>query len=83
MISAGLYLAQGKYALAEPLSQEVVAVRTAKLGAEHPDTLTSRHHLADLYQRQGNFALAEALYKDVLAIRTTKLGTDHSQTLTS
>jgi non-specific serine/threonine protein kinase/serine/threonine-protein kinase len=53
----------------------------ARLGAGHPDTLTTRHHLAEVYHAQGNLPLAEANYREVLAARTAKLGADHPSTL--
>jgi tetratricopeptide (TPR) repeat protein len=69
--------------LAETLCQEVLAIRTAKLRADHLDTLTSKHLLATLYRVEEKYALAETLFKEVLAIRTAKLGADHPDTLTS
>jgi tetratricopeptide (TPR) repeat protein len=78
-----LYQWQGKLALAEALYKEVLPLRTAKLGADHPDTVASQNALAGAYYWQGNHAVAEALYKDVLAVRTAKLGADHPDTLTS
>ena len=61
----------------------MLAARTAKLGADHLDTVATKHNLAALYLAQGKYALAEALYKEVLAVRTAKLGADHPDTLTS
>jgi tetratricopeptide (TPR) repeat protein len=58
-----------------------LAIRTAKLGADHPDTLTSQYHLAILSHSQGKLALAEALHREVVAVRTAKLGADHPHTL--
>jgi dienelactone hydrolase len=51
-------------------------------GADHPDTLTSRHHLAYAYQSAG---LHEAipLYERTLADRERVLGADHPDTLRS
>jgi tetratricopeptide (TPR) repeat protein/tRNA A-37 threonylcarbamoyl transferase component Bud32 len=80
---AGLYLAQGRDDLAEPLHKEVLQARTVKLGADHPDTLTSKHNLAGLYQDQGKYDLAESLYQEVVQARITKLGADHPDTLRS
>ena len=48
-----LYRDQGKYAPAEELYNEVLAIRTTKLGAEHSDTLNTQHHLAILYACHG------------------------------
>src|SRR5262249_53396004 len=71
---------QEKLDQAEALCKAVLAARTAKLGADHPQTLYIRHHLALLYQGQGKYALAEALYQELLAILTAKLGADHPDT---
>jgi serine/threonine protein kinase len=53
------------------------------LGADHLETVASKHDLAMLYRAQGKYALAEALYQEVLAVRTAKLGADHPDTLTT
>ena len=47
------YRALGKYEQAQPHLERSVAVREQKLGADHPDTLTSKNNLAVLYQAQG------------------------------
>ena len=60
-----------------------LAARTAKLGANHLDTVATKHNLASLYLAEEKYAPAEALYKEVLALRTAKLGADHPDTLTS
>jgi tetratricopeptide (TPR) repeat protein len=74
---------QNKYDLAEPLFQQVLAIRTAKLGAEHQDTLAAKIHLLKLYRSQGKYALAEPLLAEVVAFRTAKLGADDRDTLQS
>jgi len=48
---AALYLAQGKYAEAEPLFQRALAVREKALGPEHPDTITVIENYAELLRR--------------------------------
>jgi len=80
---AELYRSQGRYAKAESLAKEVLAIRTTKLGADHSETLASRQQLANLCVNQGNFSQAETLNKEVLAVRTDKLGANHADTLTS
>ena len=52
---------------------EVVLVKACQtrerlLGADHLDTVATKHHLALLYREQGKYALAETLYKEVLAV---------------
>jgi tetratricopeptide (TPR) repeat protein len=75
------YRALGEYAEAQKHLLRSVQLRTSKLGADHPNTLTTKHNLAGLYKDQGKYAPAERLYKEVLAVRTTKLGADHPNTL--
>ena len=53
------------------------------LGADHPDTLTSRNNLAYAYRRRGASAEAIPLYERTLADRERVLGADHPDTLTS
>jgi tetratricopeptide (TPR) repeat protein len=56
---------------------------TAKLEADHPRTLTTKHNLAALYRSQGKYAPATALFNEVLAASIARLGTDHPDTLTT
>jgi len=59
------------------------ATATAKLGADHADTLTSMNNLANGYGAAGKLDLALPLYEQTLKLRTAKLGADHPDTLTS
>ena len=54
-----------------------------KLGADHPDTLTSMANLASTYRNQGRWEEAEKLDVQVMETSKTKLGADHPDTLTS
>ena len=54
-----------------------------QLGADHPDTLTSRNNLAYAYRSAGRLAEATALFERTLADRERVLGADHPDTLTS
>jgi serine/threonine protein kinase len=78
---AGLYRTQGKYALAETLLNEVVAICTARLGGDHLDTLECKDSLAVLYRLQGKYPAAETLCQTVLKIRIAKLGSQHLDTV--
>ena len=40
--------------LAEALYKQLLQVRTAKLGADHPDTLATKNDLAGLYRSMNN-----------------------------
>ncbi|WP_084505918.1 tetratricopeptide repeat protein, partial [Nocardia harenae] len=51
------------------------------LGSKHPDTLNTRHNLADAYQEAGQVTSAIDLYEQVLTDRRRILGDDHPHTL--
>ena len=55
----------------------------AKLGPDHPDTLTSMNNLANSYAALGRHAEALKLREETLALRKAKLGPDHPDTLRS
>ncbi|KAK3394971.1 Tetratricopeptide repeat-domain-containing protein [Podospora didyma] len=57
--------------------------RKTKLGADHPDTLTSMGNLALTYGNQGRWEEAEKLFVQVMETSKTKLGADHPDTLMS
>jgi serine/threonine protein kinase/tetratricopeptide (TPR) repeat protein len=77
------YRALGRYPEAQQHLERAVQLYTAKLGADHPDTLTSKITVAHLYWDQGQYAKAEPLLKEALQARTAKLGADHPDTLLS
>ena len=53
------------------------------LGADHPDTLTSRNNLAGAHRAAGDLGRAIPMYEQVLADRLRVLSADHPDTLTS
>ncbi|MEM1128378.1 MAG: tetratricopeptide repeat protein, partial [Bacteroidota bacterium] len=65
---AGLYESQGRYAEAEPLYEQALAVYQQVLGEEHTDTAASLNNLAFLYGSHGRYAEAEPLYEQALAV---------------
>ncbi|PZD22571.1 kinesin light chain 1 [Pyrenophora tritici-repentis] len=73
----------GRYKEAEELFVQVMETRKTKLGADHPDTLTSMANLASTYRNQGRWDDAEELEVQVMETSKTKLGADHPDTLTS
>jgi eukaryotic-like serine/threonine-protein kinase len=75
------YVGLGEYELARPHIERAVALRVAKLGPDHSDTLTSKNNLAGLYQHQGKYDRAEPLYQELVLARTRILGADHPDTL--
>jgi tetratricopeptide (TPR) repeat protein len=80
---AGTLYSDGRYEEAEELFVQVMETRKTKLGADHPDTLTSMANLASTYRNQGRWDDAEKLFVQVIETRKTKLGADHPSTLTS
>ena len=65
------------------LYEETLALRKARLGPDHPDTLGSMHNLALCYSVTGRPLDALKLYQDTLALNRAKLGPDHPSTLLS
>jgi len=63
------------------LFEQVLAECKRLLGADHPDTLTTRNNLASAYDSAGRFGEAIELYEQVLADRVRVLGNDHPDTL--
>ncbi|WP_433684685.1 tetratricopeptide repeat protein [Nocardia sp. CA-119907] len=53
------------------------------LGADHPDTLHSRHGLALAFEATGQVAEAITLHEQNLTDRQRLLGPEHPDTLTS
>ena len=58
-----------------------MAVRLAKLGPDHPDTLNSQNDLALAYQGACDLERAIPILERTLASRRTSLGSDHPDTL--
>jgi tetratricopeptide (TPR) repeat protein len=77
---AGLYQAQGQYAMAESLYRRALGIfeRT-----QHPNMAMSLNDLAMLYDSQGQYAKSEPLYKQALAILGNTLGPEHPYLATS
>jgi tetratricopeptide (TPR) repeat protein len=73
--------ARGLHVQAEAILRRVLAVREEALGAEHPDTLSSRHELARAMAERGDHVEAEAEFREVLAAELRVLGPDHPTTL--
>jgi tetratricopeptide (TPR) repeat protein/tRNA A-37 threonylcarbamoyl transferase component Bud32 len=77
------YRGLGRYPESQRHLERSVELRSAQLGADDPDTLSSKNNLAVLYKDQGKYDQAEPLYKEVLDARTARLGADHPDTLES
>ena len=80
---ANSYADLGRHADALKLHEETLALRKAKLGPDHPDTLRSMNNLANSYSALGRHADALKLREETLALRKAKLGPDHPDTLES
>ena len=69
------------------LAQEVLAVRTRKLGSEHPDTLDALHMVVTdqvyLAQDEAAFRQADAALAHLIATRERVLGVNHADTIAS
>jgi eukaryotic-like serine/threonine-protein kinase len=78
---AGAYTAAGKLDLALPLYEEAFKLHKAKLGTDHPRTLSCTYNFAAAYEKAGKLDLALPLYEEALKLRKVKLGPDHPDTL--
>jgi tetratricopeptide (TPR) repeat protein len=79
---AEIYRMQGRYAEAEPLYQQALAIKKKVLGPEHPDMAMTLNNLAVLYKSAGKYAKAEPLYRHALAIFEAALGPTHPKAIT-
>jgi non-specific serine/threonine protein kinase/serine/threonine-protein kinase len=77
------YVALPRYADALPHLERSLQLRTDLLGEDHPDTLTTKHDLAELFRLQKKLDRAEVLHREALEGRTRALGPDDPSTLQS
>jgi tetratricopeptide (TPR) repeat protein len=68
------YRDQRQYAKAEPLFVNTLELQHRVLGADHPETLNTKHHLALMYQNHGQFPKAEELFREVVQARRRRDG---------
>jgi hypothetical protein len=71
----------GKYAKAETIFRELLAVQQRVLGPEHPSTLGAANNLANALHEQGKYAEAEAMLRKTLAVQQRVMGREHPETL--
>jgi hypothetical protein len=71
----------GRYAEAEQMQLELLAVQQRVLGAEHPYTVGAANNLALCLSRQGKYAEAELMQREVLSMQRRTLGAEHPHTL--
>jgi tetratricopeptide (TPR) repeat protein len=74
---------QERYADAEPLYRQALAIRRKVLGEQHPDTAYSLDNLAINMDDQGKYPDAEPLFRQALAIARKVLGEQHPDTAIS
>lgn len=75
---AGYYLTErGRYAEAERLHMQALALREQQLSPEHPDVAVSLNSLGALYEKQGKYAEAEPMFLRALAIAEKVHGPGH------
>ncbi len=77
------YRAVGAYLAAQKHMERAVAIRKAKLGPGHPDTLEGMQNLAGLYSDRGEYSEAQRLYEQVLKARRADGGENNVNTLQS
>jgi serine/threonine protein kinase len=73
----------GEHSLALRQHEQALALRRAKLGPDHPDTLTSMSELALAYRNAGKLQQALPLHEETLKLTKAKLGPEHLETLIS
>jgi tetratricopeptide (TPR) repeat protein len=77
------FLFLGEARLAAEQCEAARTLYAQHLGPDHPDTLTSMHHLAKSYADLGRHADALKLREETLARRKARLGPDHPDSLAS
>jgi hypothetical protein len=80
---ASTYWNQGRWEEAEELEVQVMESRKTKLGADHPDTLTSMANLAITWKAQSRDEAAMKLMTECVRLRALKIGADHPDTISS
>lgn len=76
-------LDQGTYKEAETVLRRVVDVRSHVLGAENPDTLTTRNRLDNALRAEGNYTEAEGDFRELIKLQEKVRGPEHPDTLSS
>jgi len=85
-LAAATYLAtalskHGKYAKAERMFRQVLAVNWRMLGPNDPRSMAVAGNIALVLANQGKYTKAEGIQREVLAARQRVLGPDHVDTL--
>jgi tetratricopeptide (TPR) repeat protein len=72
-----------RYEEAYAFAIQTIEIQKRVLGAEHPDTLTTRDCVANALNKQGKYEEALGIYGEVLSIEERVLGAEHPDTLTT
>jgi tetratricopeptide (TPR) repeat protein len=80
---AGALFAKGKFAKAETIYREFLAVRRRVFDPEHEDTLSATGNLATTLFCQGKHAEAEKMHRELHAIELRVRGPEHQATLST
>jgi hypothetical protein len=80
---ASTYWNQGRWEEAEQLGVKVMETSRAKLGADHPSTLTSMNNLALTFSNQERWVEAEELQEQAVDGVKKCYGLQHPHTLTA
>jgi tetratricopeptide (TPR) repeat protein len=78
---AAILAEQAKYAEAEPLYREALAIDRAGRPGGHPDIATDLNNLASLLWRQGKLDQSIPMFEEALSIREASFGRQHRDTL--
>ncbi len=63
-----LYKERGEYPKAQAFYREALAIRWAKLGEKHPDSIATRHNLAECLRAGGDEEGAQTIQREILAL---------------
>ncbi len=80
---ASSLLAGGRWAQAQPLFEQALAIKRRLLTESHPDTGNSYNNLANSLLDQGNYAAAQELFEKAIEINRRLLTDDHPDTAAS
>ena len=72
---------QGDLENARTMYQEALKIMEAQLGAEHPNTLTTKGLMALTMHKQGDFQASRELNEQIIRVEEAQLGAQHPNTL--
>ena len=81
-MAASYQATQGLIVPAEATLRSVLQIWLRTPGPDHPDTINTRHHIAQRMAERADYPNAELEYRDVLQAMRRTLGPEHPDTLT-